>query len=593
MKNRFLLLTQPLLFLFLLFSTLTGYAQDAIISGENKANHKLTFTWQGPLVDESSSTFKDYRLNISFTSPGKKVYVVPGYFAADGKAGESSAKRGNKWRAHFVPIETGEWHYKASFSTGSNISINPSATAGLATAFNGDTGSFNVENTDKMGLDFRGKGKLQYVGEHFLQFSNGDYFLKVGANSPEVFLEYANFDGTNTDRTYPGHKSNWASGDPTWKNGKGKEIIGVVNYLSEQGINTHYFLLMNAYGDGKEAFPWTGADNYYNYDVSKLDQWQIVLDHMMQKGIMPQFVLSEQENQSYFEHKEGGVFADSRKIFYREMVARFGYLNALTWNIGEESGWEKDDTYGKAITSAQRKDFAKYLQGLLYYDDHVVVHNGPSDTDAIFSELVGDDNYTGISYQGNFENPYYGHDRIAYWRKKSAANGYKWVVSYDEPYTNPEKPELDTWRKNAVWASFLAGGAGVEFYIGAGKDLTIQDYSLYNTYWATLKTAHDFFVNNKVPFSQMLSSDNLTSQGWCLAKQGEAYVVYLNNGGSTMLTLDEGTYTVKWYDPRKGGTLIDGSVTSLTGPGAKSIGNARSNTGGDWVILVQRSLDGN
>jgi hypothetical protein len=217
-----------------------------------------------------------------------------------------------------------------------------------------------------------------------------------------------------------------------------------------------------------------------------------------------------------------------------------------------------------------------------------VVHNGPSNTDAIFTELVGNENYTGISYQGNFENPYYGHDRIAYWRKQSAESGHKWVVSYDEPYTGPEKPDLDTWRKNAVWASFLAGGAGVEFYIGAGNDLTIEDFGLYDSYWATMKHAYDFFIKNKVPFMQMSSSDDLIAQGWCLAKPGEAYVVYLADGGSTKLTLEDGTYTVKWYDPRKGGDLINGSVKSITGPGARSLGNPPSNSDRDWVILVQR-----
>lgn len=72
---------------------------------------------------------------------------------------------------------------------------------------------------------------------------------------------------------------------------------------------------MNAYGDGQTAFPWVGQDEYYHYDVSKLDQWQLLFDYMMQEGMMVQFVLSEQENQSYFEHKEGGDFANSRKLF--------------------------------------------------------------------------------------------------------------------------------------------------------------------------------------------------------------------------------------------------------------------------------------
>lgn len=493
---------------------ITGYGQEAIVTGDKKAYHKLTLTWNGPNVDESPSTFLDYRLNVTFTSPAKKEYVMPGYFAADGNAASSGAGSGNKWRVHLTPIETGEWRYEVSFRTGSKIAASLSPTGGSANSFNGDTGSFTITDTDKSGIDFRGKGKLQYSGEHFLQFPTGDYFLKVGANSPEVFLEYAGFDGTTTDRTYSAHKSNWKSGDPTWKKGRGKEIIGVVNYLSAQGMNTHYFLVMNVYGDGKKTFPWTGPDNYYNYDVSKLDQWQIVFDHMMKKGVMPQFVLTERENQSYFEYKEGGTFADSRKIYYREMIARFGYLNALTWNIGEENGWEKDDTYGKPNTDNQRKVFADYLQGLLYYDDNVVVHNGPSQTDSIFYGLVGDENYTGLSYQGNFYNSYYGHDRIAYWKKQSAASGHKWVISYDEPYTGPEKPDLDSWRINAVWASLLAGSAGVEYYIGAGNDLRVQDYNNYSSYWATLRNAHEFFIKNRVPFSQMESNDSLTTNGW-------------------------------------------------------------------------------
>jgi hypothetical protein len=582
--------TKILVFGFLLiFLARPAFSQKAVINGERKEFHKITLTWEGPTADESSATFTDYRLDVTFISPDNEEFVVPGYFAADGKAGESGAKDGNKWKVHFLPLQTGEWQYETTFRKGSQIAAMASAKMGDPLAFDGDKGKFLVEKSDKSGLDFRGKGKLQYVGEHFLKFTNGEYFLKVGANSPEVLLEYADFDDTKSNRTYPQHLKDWKMGDPTWKEGKGKGIIGVVNYLSDQGMNTHYFLMMNAYGDGKKAFPWTGPDNFYNYDVSKLDQWQIVFDHMMEKGIMPQFVLSEQENQSYFEHKEGGTFANSRKIFFREMVARFGYLNALTWNIGEESGWENDTTYGKAISSTQRKDFAKYLQELVYLDDHLVVHNGPSDTDDIFSDLVGDQVYSGISYQGNFENSFYGHERIAFWRKESMNKGQRWVVSYDEPYTNPEMPDLDIWRKNAVWASFLAGGAGVEFYIGAGSDLTIEDYRQYKDYWNTLSNAHLFFIENEVPFNEMVSSDHLVSNGWCLAKPGHTYVIYLAEGGSTKLTLEEGNYSIRWYDPQAGGSLTEGSITKVSGSGTHTIGNPPSHSQKDWAVLVQRS----
>gem|GEM_PF-2423743 len=47
------------------------------------------------------------RLDVTFRT-GTKTEVVPGYFAADGTAAETSAAKGNKWKVHFSPDETGE-----------------------------------------------------------------------------------------------------------------------------------------------------------------------------------------------------------------------------------------------------------------------------------------------------------------------------------------------------------------------------------------------------------------------------------------------------------------------------------------------------
>ncbi len=54
---------------------------------------------------------------------GFPVYEVLGYFAADGKAGESSADGGTKWRAHFVPDQVGRWMYTVHFSSGKNAAF--------------------------------------------------------------------------------------------------------------------------------------------------------------------------------------------------------------------------------------------------------------------------------------------------------------------------------------------------------------------------------------------------------------------------------------------------------------------------------------
>src|SRR5687767_15261238 len=56
------------------------------------------------------------------------------------------------------------------------------------------------------------------------------------------------------------------------------------------------FLPYNGGGDGDNWWPFTQRDDKFHYDVSKLDQWQIVFDHAQAKGIYLHFKLQEQEN---------------------------------------------------------------------------------------------------------------------------------------------------------------------------------------------------------------------------------------------------------------------------------------------------------
>jgi hypothetical protein len=60
-------------------------------------------------TDKDPNPFTDYRMTVYFQhESGRPMYKVPGYFAADGKAGETSAKSGNKWRAHLSPDKPGK-----------------------------------------------------------------------------------------------------------------------------------------------------------------------------------------------------------------------------------------------------------------------------------------------------------------------------------------------------------------------------------------------------------------------------------------------------------------------------------------------------
>lgn len=559
------------------------------VSGELKEWHAVTVAFTGPQSSETATPnpFTDYRMDVTFTGPTGQVYTVPGYFAADGVAGESGASSGSTWMVKFCPDAPGEWSYQVSFVQGAGIAAQliGGTSAGY---FDAATGSFTVTATDKSGVDLRGKGKLEYVSGHYLRFRSGEYFLKAGSNIPETFLEYNEFDGTPMNLDFSTHVADWVSGDPTWRGTKGKGIIGALNYLSSLGINSMYFLTMNNYGDGKKAWPWTGPTNYYNYDCSKLDQWDVVFSHMDRMGMMLHIVLTETENEVYFEVAELGTssgFSNSRKIYYREMVARFGHHLAISWNLGEECGWNDAGGYAAASTSQQRKDWTDYLRALTCYQDNISVHNGPSSDDSIYGPLLGHAGLTGVEIQWTQGAAV--HQKVLEWRNKSHTNGHRWVVSLDEPWISPTT-QLPDFRTNNVWGAYLAGAAGCEFF--QTNDGQIDNFRPYESFFTTLVRAQQF-IHDQVPFSSMEPSDGLVSgaRGFCFAQPGETYLVYLPRGGIAQLNLTGavGTFAVWWFDPRNGGSLQAGSVNSVNGGGVVSLGSPPNDINSDWTVLVR------
>ena len=111
-------------------------------------------------------------MTVVFThESGSPRYEVPGYFAADGDAANTSATSGNKWRVHVSPDKIGRWNWRASFVAGPNVALLPTATGQATAPVDGATGSFDVTATNKTAPDFRARGRLQYVGKHYLRFA--------------------------------------------------------------------------------------------------------------------------------------------------------------------------------------------------------------------------------------------------------------------------------------------------------------------------------------------------------------------------------------------------------------------------------------
>jgi len=102
--------------------------------------------------------------------------------------------------------------------------------------------------------------------------------------------------------------------------------------LASKGMNVFSFLTLNIEGDDRNVFPYTTYDERKRLDVSKLDQWEIIFEHGANMGMYLHFKMSEVENQTLLDNGEMGI---ERKLYYRELMARFGHHLALNWNIGD------------------------------------------------------------------------------------------------------------------------------------------------------------------------------------------------------------------------------------------------------------------
>lgn len=574
------------------------------ITGELKKWHKITLTFDGPETSETDklNPFMNYRFDVYFThQESGKTFKVPGYFAADGNAGETSATSGNKWRVHFAPEEIGTWNYKVDFRVGNWQAVSEKKDSGKSAGFmDGAEGSFVIEKSDKTGKDNRTKGRLQYDGTRYLKYAEtGKPMLKVGPDSPENFLAYADFDGTfhndghkdNLVKTWEAHLKDWKEGDPTWQNGKGKAMIGAVNYLASKGMNVFSFLTLNIKGDDQNVFPFIDYNTYDRYDCSKLDQWEVIFEHAEKHGMFLHFKLLEQECQGLLDNGAIGAYT---RLYYREILARFGHHLSLNWNIGEESGdWAKDHQT-PPMNTTQRLAAAEWFHQNDPYKHHIVIHNPPA-----FDDILGVvSKYTGVSYQLGTQQFRNVHETVLKWLNISKQAGRQWAISMDEPggaqhalLPDVEDAQHDSARINSLWGSFLAGAWGNEFYFGYDhphSDLTCQDFRTRDLFWNQCKHLLDFFECNEIDVTDTDNYTNLVQKGdYCLANPGKLYIVFLRNGSGTInLENQTGDFTVKWYDPRNGGKMQNGSLQSIKGGKIEKLGIAPSETKKDWVVLI-------
>lgn len=618
-------------------ASISERSNSVSIDGAPQIWRPLTLEVTGPRLSETTETnpFTDINLTVDFSHDGR-VFSIPGYFAACGQAALNGCEEGAVWRVKFTPDDIGTWCYSVQFRQGTDIVFGGlGEPAGEADK---TKDCFIVIPGLENSSDPRDRGRLIYDHSRYLKFvETNRTFFKVGADAPENMLAFEGFDATPNRKNL---RKSWAPhakdvipskiADYDW-NGRGHNLFGAISYLADQGINAVSFLTFNIAGDDQNVFPhrlrvklaeyesfederdqWHLGVHHDRFDVSKLDQWQRVLQYANDRGLFLHFKLQETENDDLI---NAGDTGRERTLYVREIVARFGHLLALNWNIGEENN----------RSARQQREMAALVSQYDAYNHPIVLHTYPSQKHR-YLELLGErSELTGVSLQGQSQQMEDLRPEIIEWTLRSQAAGRPWVVTYDEPgspsggvgvdqnYPRADLPSKaaitdlrDLTRAEILWSALTAGAQGVEYYYGYAtgcSDLNCQDHRTRASKWRDARHAIGFFDKHIANHAdRMTPLDNALDSygaGYLFGEPGKRYVAYIKNvdacaGRDFQCIISTGTngnsYKVDWFNPRQGGDLIPAGIIKASddrfAAGRLDIGLPPSDSNLDWVVLA-------
>jgi hypothetical protein len=282
--------------------------------------------------------------------------------------------------------------------------------------------------------------------------------------------------------------------------------------------------------------------------------WQKVdraVQAMRQRGIIATCIVTiEKQNLP----QEYGTLTEHEQRLYRYAVARLAAFSNVWWDLGNEHN------------EYRKQDWAPQIGRLVKQWDP-------------YDRLCSAHGYADWLYDNQ---PW--ADFIITQQYGTCGQVNSWALKYRDipkPYVNEEygyEGSLDKpghgmnteWVRKCHWS--IDWTPGTSFYtghIGSGK--------------APSQLHHLRQLFESLPFSSMRPQNELVSgEAFCLAKPKEVYLVYLPNGGQTLLHAESVAkgYSIIWIDPRTGEKTSSPTVSQ----GQIELRAPSSN---DWAVIIK------
>ena len=473
--------------------------------------------------------FRDVTLKVHLKSPEGREVDFWGFYDGD-----------NTWKFRFSPNEYGRWQYKMWFDDDATT-IEEGAFRCTASDI---PGQVNKDEYNPFWMGFKGgKHKL------FRSLHVGDSFFASNWDDP--------FDDTD-----------------------GNKRAEFLNWLQEQGYNmlsiaSHYLNRQEkGRGDGWDT------PKLWPLDVKEYRKMEIILDELSRREIVV-FPFA-----GFF-----GARADwpedykEQELYIRYVLARIGfYWNTLLSVAGPEPFWRKQENqYKGQMKWADLNRLGRLIKALDVHGHILTVHNekrasqygdpfidqpwydmgtmqGPTTLD--IGELYG-----GLLLNHHTSKPLYAQETLWY--------GNKWHPQYTD----------DHLRKNTY--TILFSGAILNFADMNGNSSTgfsgkLDFDQLHPDKHKIVHQVWDFFES--IPFYKLRPRQDLVKTGYCLAKEGQEYFVYLDSIGEVDIFVDyDYSFRTEWIN-------ASDPADKVAGPAIKEKSIIKSPAhGDDWILHAYAS----
>ncbi len=469
--------------------------------------------------------FTDVDLDVLVIRPDSSSYNLWGFY--DG---------GITWRFRIMPDQPGIWRYESAFSDGTT----------------GKSGTFECVPSDIPGMIHKDEDNPMWFG-----FKGGNHVLVRSFHVGDCF-----FAGRDNPET-----------GAAWSDDQRAQFL---DWAQQQGYNmlsiaSHYLNRV----DKSRGIGWNTPDLWNSHAQlpipSEYARMEKVLDDLSARGIMVYPFAGFFGRKSDFP-----TSGPDQTLYIKYTLARLaGYWNILLMVGGPEPLLPN----GPYLSKQEVLDLAAEIKRWDPYNHLLSVHNKTGHDEYAGSDILSytilqgpktkdREKLAGILLENHQpDKPLYAQETL--WP------GNKWG--------HPDYSDDDI-RKNACVIFMSAAAlnfADMRGNSSSGFSGTLDFSKKIQHRHDIVKKVWDFCES--LPWYTLSPHPELVDNGYCLARPGQRYLVYLESPGTVNVRIAPGEYTVQWIDAQKYHERLEGDIITPGGILTTPEG------GDDWFVYLENT----